>query len=230
MIEGPPTLTIRRKFDRPSREAMETFQGAMTGHIVDAMDGRGSLDPRIKPQQADNCIICGPALTCHAYPADNLALLAAVDVAEPGDVIVCATDSFQQTAVTGDLLAGMLKNKGATAIVTDGTIRDQVGVEAVGLPIFHSGVTPNSPASVGPGTIGLPVTCGGVRVQSGDLVIGDRDGVVIVPADQIAEVSTRLERVRSAEKELEAKVMEGGLTVPDHIRALLSSGAVQEVD
>ena len=196
---------------------------------LDSMSGRGAMAPEIKPQQQALSAICGPALTVHCYPADNLALLAAVDQVRPGDVVVCTTDGFRQTAVTGDLLAGMLKNAGASALVTDGTIRDQDGLEAVGLPVFHAGVTPNSPASVGPGSVGLPILCGGVPVRPGDIIVGDRDGVVVVPSGQAQSVLDRLLQVREAEKELEAKV-HGGLTVPDPIRAILSSDRVQWLD
>jgi len=225
MIEGPPTLTLKRDIARPDPALLARLRGAMTGHLVDSMDGRGALHAGIKPHQPDLATICGPALTCHCYPADNLALLAALGRVEPGDVVVCATDGFTATAVTGDLLAGMHKNVGTQAIVTDGTIRDQDGVEAVALPIFHAGVTPNSPASVGPGSVGLPVLCGGVRVESGDIVVGDRDGVVIVPQSQAERVIDRLEQVRAKEADLESRV-KAGLTVPEHIRELLESDRI----
>ncbi len=181
MIEGPPTLKIRRTIERPDAELVDAFRGAMTGHVVDSMDGRGALDPAIKPYDPESAVICGPALTVGCYPADCLALMAALEFVEPGDVVICTVDGFRETASTGDILAGMFKNKGAVALVTDGSIRDQVGIEAVGLPIFHNGVTPNSPAAAGPGSVGLPINCGGRPVQSGDIVVGDRDGIVIVP-------------------------------------------------
>ena len=226
MIEAVATLTVKRDTPRPSPDLVDRFRGVMTGHLVDSMNGRGALIPAIKPQQPDLATICGPALTVHCYPADNLALLAATALVQPGDVVVCSTDGFGAAALTGDLLAGMLKNAGAAGLVTDGTIRDQDGVEAVGLPIFHTGVTPNSPASVGPGEIGLPILCGGYPVSTGDIVVGDRDGIVIIPMDQAEAVFEKLERVRAAEAELESKV-KGGLTTPDHIRALMNSDQVR---
>ena len=210
MIEGPAVLTINRAVTRPST-LVAAFAGAMTGHLVDAMDGRGALHHGVKPQDPALATICGPALTVFCYPAD-LALLAATAQVRPGDVVVCSADGHLATAVTGDLLVGMLKNAGAAALVTDAPICDQDGVDGVGLPVFHGGVTPNSPASVGPGQIGLPITCGGVRVESGDIIVGDRDGVVVVQA-QAAAVRARLDQVRAAEATLEARVKDG-LTVP----------------
>src|SRR3546814_16334069 len=112
MLEDPPLLTIRRNFPRPSAKQIEAFSGAPTAQVVDAMDGRGALDRAIKPQLRPAAPIVGPALTAFAYPADNLALAACLDVAQPGDVVVAATDGYRETAITGDLLAGMLRKIG----------------------------------------------------------------------------------------------------------------------
>lgn len=229
MIEGPPVLTIRRRHESSAAAIMKNFHGAMTGHLVDAMDGRGAMDRSVKPHNPATAKICGPALTVFCYPADNLALLAATAQVRPGDIVICTTDGHLQAAVTGDLLLGMLKNAGAAALVTDAAIRDQDGVEDVDLPVFHVGITPNSPASVGPGSIGLPINCGGVRVESGDVVVGDRDGVVIVPQAQAVQTLARLKRVRAAEVDLEAAV-KNGLKVPAHIQALLDSDRIGWVD
>ena len=117
----------------------------------------GALDAAVKPIIPSTIDFCGVALPCHAGPADNLAVFAALQVIEPGDVVVAAADGFRGTAVTGDLLLGMARNLGAVAFVTDGCVRDIAGIEAVGLPCFATGVTPNSPARNGPGTVGLPV-------------------------------------------------------------------------
>ena len=133
----------------------------------------------------------------------------ALSVAQPGDVILCATDSDTATAVTGDLLLGMMKNRGVVAFVTDGFVRDVRGIRSVGLPCYAKGLTPNSPARNGPGTVGLPIVVGGVAVEAGDIVIGDEDGVVIVPAARIDETIARLPAVRAAEADLDARVKAG---------------------
>ena len=120
-------------------------------------------------------------MTCHCGPADNLAVFGALDAATSGDIIVAATDGFVGTAVTGDLVLGMARNKGLAGFVTDGLVRDVVGIEAVGLPVYCAGITPNSPARNGPGTVGFPVVMGGVAIAPGDILVGDRDGIVVVP-------------------------------------------------
>lgn len=228
MIKDPPLLTIRRDFQRPSAQDVAAFAGVPTGYAVDAMNGRGALDYRIKPLAPATSVMVGVAITCDCGPADNLALFGALAVAQPGDILVAATDGFTATAVTGDLLMGMAKNRGLKGLVTDGLVRDIVGILGVGLPVYCAGVTPNSPVRNGPGTVGLPVVLGGVTIESGDIVIGDGDGVVIVPRARIASALERLAGVRTAEAALEAKV-KAGLEVPDFVEAILKSDRVVDI-
>jgi 4-hydroxy-4-methyl-2-oxoglutarate aldolase len=142
--------------------------------------------------------------------------------------MVCATDGFAETAVTGDLLLGMARNRGLAGFVTDGMVRDVPGIEAVGLPCFAAGVTPNSPVRNGPGTVGMPVVVGGVAVGPGDVVVGDGDGIVVVPFASIDAVVERLVAVKAAEAALDAKVR-GGLQLPDFIRSMIDAGRFREV-
>jgi 4-hydroxy-4-methyl-2-oxoglutarate aldolase len=228
MITDPPLLKIRRGFSRPSEALLAAFAGVPTGYLVDAMGGRGCLDHRIKPLVVASSVMVGTAVTCHAGPADNLAVFGAIDAARGGDILVAATDAFTETAVTGDLLLGMARNRGVAGFVTDGMVRDIVGILAVALPVYCAGVTANSPARNGPGTVGLPVILGGVRIDAGDIVVGDRDGIVVVPLADAPAVLARLADVKAAEAALDAKV-KAGLEIPDFIAALLKSGRVEEI-
>jgi 4-hydroxy-4-methyl-2-oxoglutarate aldolase len=229
MIVDPPLLTIRAKFPHPAKEIVEGFAGALTGNVADAMGGGGALDHRIKPLEPSAKTMVGVAVTCACGPADNLALFGALSIAGPGDILVAATGGYAGAAVTGDLMLGMARNRGVAGFVTDGMVRDIVGILGVGLPVYCAGVTPNSPARNGPGTVGQPVDLGGLRVESGDIVIGDRDGIVIVPREQAAAVLQALTEVRTAEAALEAKV-KGGLELSDFARAVLASDRVRYID
>jgi 4-hydroxy-4-methyl-2-oxoglutarate aldolase len=229
MIADPPVLTIRRDFARVDPAEVAKFAGAETVHVVDAMDGHGALDYRIKPLDAGSASFAGPALTCHAGADDNLAILAAFAIAQPGDVIVAAADGFTGSAVVGDLFARYARNCGIAAIVTDGLARDTAGIIATGLRVFVGGVTPGSSARSGPGTVGLPIVIGQISVSPGDLLVGDRDGVVVVPRSEAESVAGRLDRVRSAESTFEADAA-NGLHVPDFITALLQSERVHYLD
>lgn len=228
MLDDPPLLTIKAGFQRPDPAKVAALKGAQTSHLVDAMDGRGALDWTIKPCDPDNASFVGVAVTCHAYPADNLALFGAMEIAQPGDVIMCANDSYRLTALVGDLVAGMMKNAGLSALVTDGLARDRVGIVAAGLPLFCAGIVPNSPAKNGPGSVGLPVTVGGVPVSSGDVIVGDADGVVVVPQAILDATVKRLGEVRAAEAKAEAAV-KGGARMTASAAALLKSPRVRRL-
>jgi len=225
MIENPPLVTIHRGFRRPARELIERFRGAQTSHLADAMDGRGALDYRIKPIDPANASFVGPALTAFAYPADVLAVFGALSEAEPGDVIVCANDAFTKTAVIGDLAAGMMKNAGVAAFVTDGLARDKAGIVAAGLPLFCAGIQPNSPAMNGPGIVGAAINVGDVHVRPGDVIVGDADGVVVIPADRLEIVLERLERIQEAETQAMQRVL-AGETMSEVARALLGRATI----
>ncbi len=229
MIKEPPLLTVRRNFPRPPRALIEKLKGAQTGHIADARMGRAALDHRIKPVDPACSQFVGPALTCQPGADDNLAILAALALAEPGDVIVAAADAFSSTAVVGDNVSMMAKNKGVVAIVIDGMARDTYGIVPAGLPVFSRGITPNSCVKSGPGRVGLPVVCGGAAIAPGDVVLGDRDGVVVIPQLQLEAVVSQLDEIRRLEEEAQAKIR-AGLTHPPSIDALLRSDKVHYLD
>jgi 4-hydroxy-4-methyl-2-oxoglutarate aldolase len=215
MIGDPTKLVIRAKFPRPSALALAPFRERSTSFVVDAMNGRGALPYEIKPLDPSSRFV-GSALTARAGARDNLAALAALDLIEPGDVLVIATQGFTGTATLGDNMARVARMRGAVAIVTDGMVRDAAEIIALGIPVFCRGLTPNSAFPSGPGEVGLPLAMGEVTVDAGDLVIGDRDGVVVVPHGQLGEVTARLELVAAKESEMHAKVAAG------EIRSLLN--------
>jgi 4-hydroxy-4-methyl-2-oxoglutarate aldolase len=122
----------------------------------------------------------------------------------------------------------MARNQGAVGFVTDGCVRDVPGIREVGLPCFASGITPNSPVKNGPGTVNLPIVVGGQTVTAGDIIIGDTEGVVVIPYDLIDAVISSLEGIRAAEAALLARVA-AGLGVPEWVEKLYQDGRVQEV-
>jgi 4-hydroxy-4-methyl-2-oxoglutarate aldolase len=229
VIKDPPLLTIRPDFPRPTAAQVAALGNIPTGYAVDAMDGRGAIDYRIKPLAPASKPMIGIAITCHCGPADNLALFAALAAARPGDILVAATDAFTATAITGDLLMGMARNRGVAGLVTDGLVRDKVGILAVGVPVYCAGLTPNSPVRNGPGTMGLPVVLGGVTIASGDVLVGDDDGVVVIPRADLGSVIAKLADVRAAEAALEAKV-KAGLELPDFVSVLLASDKIARIE
>lgn len=229
MIEEPKTLTIKRPGRRPSAAQIAAYQGVPTGFVVDAMYGTGAMSPQIAPlgvgQGGNAAQVAGPALTVDNRPSDILALLGSLNFIRKGDVVVNAFAGFQGCAAAGDRVSGMMKNCGAAGFVTDGPMRDLEGLQAVGLPSWCSGLNPNSPFGTGPGKIGLPIVIGGQRVETGDMIVADSDGVVVVPFDQIDHVIKRVAEVSALEHALDAEVAEG-LAIPDEFKELIQSDDV----
>ncbi len=229
MLDNPPLLAIKKSWTRPSADKLKSLIGAQTGHIVDAMDGRGAMDAAIKPIDANRAHFVGLAITAETGPSDNLAIMAAIAVGRPGDCLIAAADGFAGTAVVGDNVCWLARNAGFTGIVIDGMARDLEGMLGIGMPTFSRGITPNSCVRSGPGRVGFPVVAGGIAISPGDVIVGDRDGVVVIPADSLDRVLGRLEAIRAAETQVQAKIGTG-LTRLDNMAALLSSDQVIYVD
>jgi len=222
-------LQIRRHFSRPGPELLARFAGLQTEHLADAMGGRGALDVTVRPLDPACAAFAGTAVTCQCAPGDNLAILASLAFLRPCDVIVAATGAQSGLAVVGRRVAGMARNRGAAAVVTDGLARDAPGIREAGLPVFCRGVTPNSAAATGPGTVGDPVVVGGVVVHPGDIIVGDGDGVVVIARERAEEALRGLEAVRAREADL-AEKLAAGLGVPRRVTELLASPQVRYLD
>ena len=234
MIEEPPLISVKdRPADAPgeARLALARRLGAHpTSVLCDAMEGRGALPPEIKPLAPGELPerLAAPVLTVDCGPDDILALACALTEVRPGEALVIATGGWRGSAVFGDRVTGMARNNGCAGLVTDGLARDRPGLIAVGLPIFCAGLTPNSPFSKGPGRIGLPVALGGLRVETGDVVVGDRDGAVIVPGARAEAIADRADAVAELETALDAEVA-AGRKAADPILELMRSDKVRRV-
>ncbi|SFR56547.1 RraA family protein [Litoreibacter janthinus] len=221
MIEEPKMLRIGPDVARrPTKDQIAKFQGVPTGFVVDAMFGAGAMEARIAPLSGANTHVAGPALTADNRPSDLLATLGCLRYLKAGDVLIGAAQGWQGCAAAGDRVTGMAKNAGAAAFVTDGPMRDFQGVLEVGLPCWCTGLNPGSPYGTGPGQVGTQVVVGGQPVETGDLIVADRDGVVVVPFAMIDAVAARIPDVQAMEIALDAEVRDG-LSLPDPIAEIL---------
>lgn len=227
-MANPPVLTVRRNFPRPPENLVKRLGEAPTGWVVDSNGRRGALDYRIRPLTAARRF-CGVALTVWSRARDNLTPYAAIQYARPGDVMIIAADGYEEASVVGDVLVGMAKNQGIIAFVTDGMVRDIDGLNAVGIPVFARGLSPNSPSKDGPGTIGLPITLGGVAVNAGDVVMGDQDGVVIVAREALESVVAALAEVKAKEEKME-KLVAGGAKLPPGLDQVIAEKGIRYLD
>ena len=208
MIGDPVALTIRRNIERPRAALLREFKGAPSGFVTDAINSRGCLDWHIKPLTPD-MYVCGPAVTALCAPGDLLAVMAILDFVKKGDVIVIAGAGEGLAAKLGDLWLHWAHRLGVAGIVCDGLVRDVKGLLSAKVPVFARGSAPNGGFKNGPGEINCTVSCGGISVQPGDIVVGDLDGVVVVPSSQIEAAAAQLRLVKKKEAEAEAKVKRG---------------------
>jgi 4-hydroxy-4-methyl-2-oxoglutarate aldolase len=213
MATGKPVLLVNREIDRTDPSSVQALGQVSTGWIVDANGKRGALDSAIRPVSTLTDF-CGTAFTVRTRGRDNLAAYAALAFAKPGDVLVLSTGDYTESSVVGDVFIGMARNLGIVAVVTDGMVRDVAGINAVGIPVFARGLSPNSPYKDGPGELGTRVCVGAMTIESGDIVRGDADGVVVVAKANASAVILDVERIRAQEARMDQWVKDGLATPP----------------
>lgn len=148
--------------------------------ISDAMQGLNNLDAAIKPLK-DEYKVVGRAFTVKMPVGDNLVFLKAIREAKPGDVLVVDAKGDTYRAIAGDFIVGMAQTLGIKGIVVDGVIRDIEGIKQLNFPVFCKGTTIAASGKAGQGELNVPISCGGATIQPGDMIVGDADGVVVVP-------------------------------------------------
>jgi regulator of RNase E activity RraA len=180
---------------RPPAELVEAFRGKASSNVADAMGRFRFMDPGIASRTG--LPLSGMAVTVNARPGDNLMVHKALEVAQPGDVVVVSTNGNTTSAVFGELMCHTAVGAGIAGIVVDGAIRDVDGLTALGFPAFSRTLSPGACDKDGPGEINVPIACGNTPVMPGDIIVGDQDGVAVVPQEDASEV---LERVRALEE------------------------------
>jgi 4-hydroxy-4-methyl-2-oxoglutarate aldolase len=205
-ISGPPPVATRHdqqgvivtSIERPGPEIVAACRSLYTGLVLDHLGKHGCMAPEMKPVWS-GAFLCGPAVTC--LGEDWRIRSMAADLAQPGDVIVLAAGGLKERACFGDMTATCWKSKGIEGIVIDGAARDVARLRSLAFPVFARSITPRNfhyPAGLDHGAVNVPVVCAGVLVEPGDLVLGDDDGVVVVPrriaAHIIEAASAYLER------------------------------------
>ncbi|HEY3382521.1 MAG TPA: hypothetical protein VGK32_12175 [Vicinamibacterales bacterium] len=167
--------------DLPRHEAalVDRFKGLASPNLADAMGRFHFMDPGIVMRTA--LPLCGTAVTVMARPADNLMVHKAMEIAVPGDVLVVNTSGNTTSAVFGELMGNSAVAARLGGLVVDGAIRDVSGLAALGFPAFSRTVSAGGCDKDGPGEINVPVACGNTVVMPGDIIVGDQDGVVVVP-------------------------------------------------
>ena len=185
-------------FTRLSPADLAAWDGAEAAAVSDCLDRAQAMDGGIQPLDPSMRLI-GQARTVRCMVADNSALHAALNLAEPGDVLVADAGGFLGGAVWGGLMTEAARRKGIAGLIIDGAVRDRSEIVAAGFPCFARGTVPAGPHKNFGGAIDAPIACGGVAVQPGDLVVADADGVTIVPLSRAADVLTAYKALKEKE-------------------------------
>lgn len=194
-------LGLARAANRLEDSLLAAYEGLPTANIGDARQRLGLLHSAIRPMWAGATVV-GRAHTVFCRAGENVGLIQSLDTARPGDVIVIDGQGDVARALTGELIAERAISKGVRGMVIDGAVRDVSVLAEIGFPVWARAQTPAGPYKNGPGWVGAAVSVGGVVVQPGDLVVGDDDGVAIVPA---AEAEQTLVDARAVEADESAR-------------------------
>ena len=205
-----PGFRIRTDWERPDKQVVASLGTFDTPEISDQMNRLYTMVPDVRHVTAPHLQILGPACTVKCYPGDNLMVHKSLDVAKPGDVVVIDASTSMLTAVCGDLISTKARHRGIAGFVVDGLIRDIEAIQALGdFPVFSRGITPIGPLHRGPGEIGHPIAAGGIVVNPGDIIVGDMNGVVVVPQGIVEDLLERLTAKAEREADYTAAVQRG---------------------
>jgi len=169
---------VYTKIKRANKNLVESFRGIPVANIADNMGRISCIDTSIRPYGSTS--ILGVALTAKVSPSDNLMFHKAIDIAQPGDVIVVDGEGCMSHSLCGEIMYRYAKSKGVVGFVVDGCIRDIDALSEFEFPVYAKGVQPKGPYKNGPGEVNTPIAVGGIVVCPGDIVYGDSDGVVII--------------------------------------------------
>jgi regulator of RNase E activity RraA len=190
-------------------ELVRRYEKLTSADVADAQQGMRVMHPRIR-SLVPGSTIAGPAFTVRAHPGSMMTVQKAMLEARPGEVLVVdAGGELMAGGLWGDLMSEEAKQRGFTAIVIDGPVRDHRGLVRVGFPTFAAAVTPRLGTNLQIGQTRVPVSCGGVAVQSGDWIFGDDDGLVAIPGAMVETILEAAENVDRRERELAGRLAAG---------------------
>ena len=178
---------IRRDIERVAPDTVKAASAFASSILADVAGRRGALHGRIKAL-APGMRVCGPAFTIEVRPGDNLMIHAAMALAQPGDVLVIDGKGDQTCALMGSIMLNACKRLGLAGVVLDAAIRDTEELIELGFPVWAVGSNPNGPTKTASGRINWPISCGGISIHPGDLIVADADGVVVVEREKAASL------------------------------------------
>lgn len=193
---------------RVPADMVRRFAALPVANVSDAMNRMTAGGAALRPMHGGG-VLAGPAVTVKARPGDNLMIHKALDLAEPGDVVVVDAGGDLTNALIGELMVAHAESRRLAGIVIFGAIRDAAAIRAGSFPVFAAGITHRGPYKDGPGEVNVPIAIDGMVIQPGDLVLGDDDGLVAVSLDDAAGVYEKAAAKHAAETEQMEKIRRG---------------------
>jgi regulator of RNase E activity RraA len=178
---------VIRDFERVAPDIVRKASAFAASILADVAGRRGTLDGRIAPL-APSMRLAGPAFTVEVRAGDNLMIHAAMTMARPGDILVIDGKADRTCALMGSIMVNACRRLALGGVVIDGAVRDTEELRELGFPVYAICANPNGPTKFVPGRINWPISCGGIAVHPGDLVVGDADGVVVVEREKAASL------------------------------------------
>lgn len=189
------------KRELPPKELVEAYKKLPAANVADCMNRLSALNSEIRLISAPfEGSMAGPALTVKTRPGDNLLLHKALNMAQEGDIIIVSNGGDRSQSLLGEIMAGYAKFKKVGGLVFDGPIRDVDQLHSLGIPIYATGSTPGGPFKEGPGEINVPIACGNIHVAPGDIILGDTDGVIIIPRADAAALYEKAIKFSASDK------------------------------
>ncbi|GLH75539.1 methyltransferase [Bradyrhizobium sp. SSBR45G] len=181
-----------------STALVERYRALPVANVSDSMSRMNAAGPRLRPMHGGG-VLAGPAITVKSRPGDNLMLHKALDMAEPGDIVVVDAGGDLSNALIGEMMIAHAERRGLGGVVINGSVRDAAAIRAGRFPIFAAGVTHRGPYKDGPGEINVAIAIDGMVIHPGDLMLGDDDGLVCVPIADAEAVFAAAKKKHDAE-------------------------------
>ncbi|AXL91490.1 methyltransferase [Streptomyces sp. CB09001] len=199
-------VSVAPSWDRAAAAGTRRLGEVPAAHVGDALERMTVMDGGIR-LLTERATLLGNALTVDVRSGDNLAVHRALDEARPGDVLVVNGHGDTTRALVGDLIGEIMVNAGVTGAVVDGAVRDVQALSEMGLTVYARAITPAGPFKDGPGAVGAPVAVGGMVVEAGDVLVGDADGVVVVPRRRVREAVEAVDGIGEKEDALRGRIL-----------------------
>ncbi len=221
---------IVRNIRRADAESVKILGQLGVATVHEAQGRTGLLLPHMRPIY-NSARVAGPAVTVLCQAGDNLMIHAAVELCQPGDVLVVTTTSESTDGMFGELLATSLRTRGVAGLVIDAGVRDVADLTSMDFPVWAKAISAQGTVKATAGSVNVPVTCAGQLVRPGDAIVGDIDGVVVVPREDVADVVIAGQQRIAKEEKNREKLRAGEIGLDMYgLRAKLKELGVVYVD